>query len=256
MRLEIVAPAYKIDDKTIRRFCDMNNKADLLIVTDREMDLPDGCHVIIYPFDENPFNFCRTMNYGIRRSDGDVILSASIDHAFSPQAIEAAKTAEGDQAIGFHLEWIKSAYEIVSYKWSRRQEPTGAMRFDMMMAATPQAWAEIRGFNERCRGWGWAAIDMMQRASKVLNVQEAKDCPAFSFRNSPTRSVENGWSVGGSNGRNKRICLEAAWHEVKESERWGLEKTNGRCGWHKIGRYQDGSGRPRTRQSRLGCLGS
>lgn len=196
-KLTLVTAAYRVRDEQILNFFRWNervfceNDVEVVVVTDREVKLPNMWgRCVVYPRAQPKFSIGRTVNYGIRRVEGDgadVIAKTDIDIIFSDEVVKHVKaTVKPGTGMTCFFSWVNSETDAQPEAWSMLDKCyTG---FGACFAMARCDWWILKGYDERIWGWGADDDEILARASKRIEVLRDDTCPLFHIKHKPRKS--------------------------------------------------------------------
>ena len=159
--MNVVVTAWRVPDKRIADFVNWNRSAfrdtgtNCLIVTDRELDLPDGFEYAIYPKPMEIFNLSACSNFGLKQIADGVICKTDIDCFFTRPLLEAMRTP----VVGLAIAPI---YIMALDITGRQGRPWGASIGTIALHWWD--WKRVGGYNEKMQGYGVEDGDFYCRA--------------------------------------------------------------------------------------------
>lgn len=203
--LSIVLACWKLcDQQTIlSQFCTRNasafigNKIELNIVTDlssiltttklnpRDYNL-SSINIIEYPTDQQIFSIPKTINYGLKRSNGNIFLKTDPDIIFSKDAIQMV-VDNVVPGLGLIEICADSILDNKFPEWNncqKRMEGYGAC-----FALHRNDWFKLCGYDERISGWGADDTEMAMRAGKELKLIVSRKFPVWHIAHNNRKGV-------------------------------------------------------------------
>lgn len=221
MQLSIVLAAWMIPESSIGNFLDWNRDAfisrnvEVVIVADHDYDLGKGERVVVYPLEQPVFSIPKTVNYGIRRASGDIIIKTDPDIIFSGEVLDqATQLLSNDDNMGMIgiCANVRAPSKTTAVNWrklSKRRRGRGAL-----FALRKDHWFELNGYNENIDGWGGDDEEMWRRASNLVTMSELCEYPLLHVNHPLRKDRSEFFPVKSS--RNLRIAKKG-W----QSEDWG-----------------------------------
>jgi len=218
--ISLVAAAWKIADARLDSFIEWNREAfescgaELVLVSDRNLCRPEPwVKSPVYPLPQEIFSIPRTVNYGIRRASGEIIVKTDVDIVFSREILRLVGThvRPGRGMVGICAN-LKNATWAPKTDWNRarkRHRGRGAC-----FAMHRDDWLSLRGYNEVITGWGADDNDMWLRASRTIKMAESRECPIYHVAHPSRKNAETFPDWGKKN-------LKISRQGCRNPENWG-----------------------------------
>jgi hypothetical protein len=218
--ISLVAAAWTIADRRVDSFIGWNRAAfeevgvELVLVSDRDLGRPEPwvCSPV-YPLEQPVFSIPRTVNYGIRRAAGDIVVKTDVDIIFTAEILRliGSYVRPGRGMVGICAN-IKKPEHAAAADWgriSKRHRGRGAC-----FAMCREDWEALRGYNENITGWGADDNDMWLRASSRFDMVESRDQPVFHVAHPNRKNAEMFPNCGSKN-------LKISRKGCSNPENWG-----------------------------------
>jgi hypothetical protein len=219
--LTFVACAYKIGIDRVKNFLSWNRElfekysANVVIVSDKPLDLAlEWARTIVYPVEQKVFSIPKTVNYGIKRVEGNgIIIKTDPDIVFSEELVQRliAEVKPGLGIVSMCSE-IGKFESISKVQWSRAKILRNGR--GGCFAMSKHDWVSMNGYDERIKGWGADDEEMWRRAMRNIKMIQTQEHPLYHIKH-PVRK-DNKFFPKLSK-RNLAFCKTLDW----KSETWG-----------------------------------
>ena len=219
MNIELVLSAVGIPDNTVERWLILNHparvRANICVVTDSLTEYRNVRTVHVNPQDR--FDIGKINNIGIRSSVADIVIKTDVDIVFSANIIEYVRLNVCPGAAVICKCRNIDIDDLDTTEWDGteiRQAGRGAC-----FAMHVNDWHELKGYDERFRGYGGDDDDLFRRARDLCAVVQSSEYELYHV-NHPSRISPAFPNCGKSNMEIHEKL--PTWHKLKEAEDWGL----------------------------------
>ena len=219
MNMTIVVAAYRLAEQAMRQFLEWNqavfekNRVQVLMVTDREVDLPYG-NCLVYPKQPRHLSLPRVNNYGIKRAEG-IVIKSDLDIIFSDQILNHISNVVRDSYVFIGIcANIDSLAEMDAKPWhsfKKRFWGWGAC-----VAMTRHDWGALHGYNEEIWGWGDDDHELVARLKYQSCLSLNSFYPLFHMNHDQRKSSEAD-AFFPIRKQENAAYIDEAWYE----EAWG-----------------------------------
>lgn len=225
--ISVVIAAYRIDQVLVGNFIRWNKtvfekmNVHLIVVADREMEFDEEwVEVLVYPEEQEVFSIPKTINYGIRRADADIIIKSDVDIYFSEDVLVNVeeKVCEGSGVVSLCAEASQLKYAIDSGPVGWKQVKILPNGRGACFAMSRHDWYLLCGYNERIFGWGADDDDMWERAAGTIKMELSSEFRLWHIKHTIRKSA-NGKSFFPVRTQANRAM---SWSEKWSDENWGM----------------------------------